>query len=405
MKPKPFATAAALVCGLAIMGPISAASPHARAASAPASEEKSPTCPSSNAPPGTGSRISAGDAAEIVRIHNDARRAAVQKYSPSSSVVSVAWNPKLACDAQAWADDPASSQGGGLHHSSRATNGNEGENLFNAFPGPARPLMALDPSVSFSWTAEKPKFDADNNAPINSSASAGTNYRAWGHYSQMIWMSPASATTAVGCGVKEGVPVAGSTGWILVCRYAAAGNINGQRAVAPAATPAADCDLAAVNRAPTAGTEAQARAAVICLINAQRTQRGLPALTVNQSLTNAAQQHAAASVQLKWWGPGKDSHRNPQTGSTPQSRIQAAAYCPNPRSWEFSEITYTGWAGSGTPQAAVNWWMNSPGHRAIILKPSLRDIGAAALPGAADPAGASSSNTGTYVVDFGRCQQ
>ncbi|MEU7068507.1 hypothetical protein [Streptomyces sp. NPDC046161] len=113
-------------------------------------------------------------------MHNDARRAAVQKYSPGSLVVSVAWNPKLACDAQAWADDPASSQGGGLHHSSRDTNGNEGENLFNAFPGPARPLMALDPSVSFSWTAEKPKFDADNNAPINSSASAGTNYRAWG---------------------------------------------------------------------------------------------------------------------------------------------------------------------------------------------------------------------------------
>lgn len=407
MKQKSFATAAALVCGLVMMGPISAASPHVRAAPAPASVGKSPTCPSPNAPPGTGSQISAADASEIVRIHNDARRAAVQKYSPGSSVVSVAWNPKLACDAQAWADDPASSQGGGLHHSSRDTNGNEGENLFNAFPGPARPLMALDPSVSFSWMAEKPKFDADNNAPINSSASAGTNYRAWGHYSQMIWMSPASATTAVGCGVKDGVPVAGSTGWILVCRYTAAGNINGQRAVAPSAAPApaTACDPAAVNRAPTAATEAQARAAVICLINAQRTQRGLPALTVNQPLTNAAQQHAAASVQLKWWGPGADPHRNPQTGSTPQSRITGAGYCPSPVSWEFSEITYTGWGGSGTPQAAVNWWMNSPGHRAAILKPSLRDIGAAALPGAADKAGAASSNAGTYVVDFGRCQR
>ncbi|MDX3539000.1 CAP domain-containing protein [Streptomyces sp. MB09-01] len=337
-------------------------------------------------------------------MHNEARREAVKKYNPGLPVVSLAWNPKLACDAQAWADDPASSQGGTLHHSSRATNGNAGENLFNAYPGPPRPMMALDPAVSFSWIAEKSKFDADNNAPVNSSASPGTNYRAWGHYSQMVWMSPASSTTEIGCGVKQGVPVASSTGWILVCRYIAAGNINGQRAVPQTATPAA-CDPAAANRAPTAATAAQARDAVRCLINAQRTQRGLPALTVNQALTNAAQQHAVAAVQLKWWGPGRDSHRNPQTGSTPRSRIQAAGYCPNARSWEFGELTYTGRGGSGTPQAAVNWWMNSPGHRALILNASLREMGPSAQPGSADQAGASSTGAGTYVVTLGRCQQ
>ncbi|MER5399541.1 CAP domain-containing protein [Streptomyces sp. NPDC002599] len=174
-----------------------------------------------------------------------------------------------------------------------------------------------------------------------------------------------------------------------------------------AAPPAAavTCDQVAANRAPTAATAAQARAAVTCLINAQRTQRGLPSLTTNQALTNAAQQHAVAAVQLKWWGPGKDPHRNPRTGSTPQTRIQAAGYCPNPISWEFNEIAYTGWGGSGTPQAAVNWWMNSPGHRAIILKPSLREMGPWAQPGSAAQAGASSPDAGTYVVTFGRCQR
>ncbi|MEW2414681.1 CAP domain-containing protein [Streptomyces sp. NPDC046866] len=196
-----------------------------------------------------------------------------------------------------------------------------------------------------------------------------------------------------------------TTAAALLCGLVMAAPTPAAATDATSAVPAAACDPAAVNRAPTAGTEAQARAAVICLINAQRAQHGLPALTVNQPLTNAAQQHAVAAVRLKWWGPGKDSHRNPQTGSTPQTRIQAAGYCPNPRSWEFSEITYTGWGGSGTPQSAVNWWMNSPGHRAIILKSSLRDFGAAALPGSADPAGAASSSAGTYVVDFGRCQQ
>ncbi|MFF5705152.1 CAP domain-containing protein [Streptomyces sp. NPDC012794] len=169
---------------------------------------------------------------------------------------------------------------------------------------------------------------------------------------------------------------------------------------APSAT-AVSCDTAAAARPPGGGL--QERDAVLCLINAQRAQRGLPALTGNQALTDAARQHTAAAVQLKWWGPWKDSHTNPRTGSTPQSRIMGAGYCPNPRSWGVSEITYNGWGGSGTPNAAVKWWMNSPGHRAIILDASLRQFGGWAQAGAADPAGAGASGAGTYVVDFGRC--
>ncbi|MFJ1552432.1 CAP domain-containing protein [Streptomyces mirabilis] len=195
------------------------------------------------------------------------------------------------------------------------------------------------------------------------------------------------------------------TGKLLSTAAAAALSATLFPVVAAPPAAAVTCDAAAANRAPTAGTITQARAAVMCLINAQRTQRGLPSLTISQALTNASQQHGVAAVQLKWWGPGKDPHRNPRTGSTPQSRIQAAGYCPNPRSWEFNEITYTGWGGSGTPQAAVNWWMNSPAHRAVILKPSLREIGPWAQPGSADRAGASSPSAGTYVVTFGRCQR
>ncbi|MYW14762.1 CAP domain-containing protein, partial [Streptomyces sp. SID161] len=229
MNAKPLATAAAMICGLIMVGPAAVA--QVRAVPVPGADERAPVCPSATAPPGTGSQISTADAADIVRAHNEARREAVQKYSPGLSVVPVKWDPKLACDAQAWADDPASSQGGALHHSGRGQNGDEGENLFNAFPGPARPMMALDPSVNFSWIAEKSKFDADNNAPVNDKAAPGTNHHAWGHYSQMVWMSPTSPTTSIGCGVKQGVPVSTGTGWILVCRYLAAGNNDGQQAI------------------------------------------------------------------------------------------------------------------------------------------------------------------------------
>ncbi|MEU3469125.1 CAP domain-containing protein [Streptomyces sp. NPDC048387] len=168
---------------------------------------------------------------------------------------------------------------------------------------------------------------------------------------------------------------------------------------------AAYCDPAASARSPGDGADA-ARLAVACLINAERTQRGLQPLTSNPSLTTAAQQHTAAAVQLKWWGPGKDAHTNPRTGSTPQSRIKAAGYCPNPRSWAVAEIAYTGWGGAaGSPKAAVTWWMHSPGHRRVILDGSLREYGSWAQAGAADPAGAGANGSGTYVVTFGRCQQ
>ncbi|MPY56225.1 CAP domain-containing protein [Streptomyces spongiae] len=180
-------------------------------------------------------------------------------------------------------------------------------------------------------------------------------------------------------------------------------------ATASRATAGSECADAAAfyDQSPGGGTgSVGTRDAVVCLINAERARHGLAPLTYNQNLTNAAFQHTDQAVRLKWWGPGKDSHTNPQTGSTPQSRIKAAGYCPNPRSWKVSEITYTGWGGSGTPRAAVNWWVNVStwGHRQIVLDPSLKEIGRWALGGAADPAGANASGAGTYVVTFGSCQ-
>jgi uncharacterized protein YkwD len=175
------------------------------------------------------------------------------------------------------------------------------------------------------------------------------------------------------------------------------------------ATAVSECDNAAAyyDRSPGGGTGTLGtRQALVCLINAERARHGLPALAYNQALTDAAFQHTDQAVRLKWWGPGKDSHTNPQTGSTQQSRIKAAGYCRNPRSWKVREITYTGWGGAGSPRAAVNWWVNVStwGHRQIVLDQSLTEIGRWGLGGAADPAGATASEAGTYVVTFGSCQ-
>ncbi|MFG1709681.1 CAP domain-containing protein [Nonomuraea sp. M3C6] len=182
-------------------------------------------------------------------------------------------------------------------------------------------------------------------------------------------------------------------------------------------TAAAECGTAAqyYDKVPVSGTGSLAKQynfrlsqAVHCLIDAERAKAGLPPLTRVGKLDAASADHARAAVSLKWWKPGADSHRNPQTGSTPSSRIRGADYCPNPRSWAVAETTYNGWGGAGTPRAAVHWWVyvSKAGHREIILSKSLTDVGTlGVVAGAADPAGAGASKAGTYVATFGRCRQ
>jgi len=152
--------------------------------------------------------------------------------------------------------------------------------------------------------------------------------------------------------------------------------------------------------------------AVLCLVNAERAAQGIPALIkytwlrgTPTGLGGAAGQHADESASRPWWGPGKDPHTNPYTGSTPASRIAAAGYCRSPKTLVLiSENTYTGWgASSSTPRAAVNWWMGSAPHRATILNPQLQETGIGVAVGSADPSAGSITPAATYVQTFGTC--
>jgi len=162
-----------------------------------------------------------------------------------------------------------------------------------------------------------------------------------------------------------------------------------------------------VNRAPStvsASSMSDLREAMICLINAERATRQLPALTPISTLYNSAQGHADAAQQLKWWTKGADPHVNPETGSTIDSRIKAAGYCGgNPN--RTGEIAYT-WAGDqATPIGAVNWWMNisTSGHREAILDASIKEIGVGIGGQVADKSLQPQTDMGTYVVNSGTC--
>jgi uncharacterized protein YkwD len=112
-------------------------------------------------------------------------------------------------------------------------------------------------------------------------------------------------------------------------------------------------------------------------INSERANAGLPPLTVNVLLASAAQGHAADMACNNMI-----SHTG-SDGSSVHSRIAAAGYFPS----YSEEIVYA----SGSPQAAMSWWMNDKIHRDAILNPNATEMGVGH---------ANFSNRDYFTVDF-----
>jgi uncharacterized protein YkwD len=103
---------------------------------------------------------------------------------------------------------------------------------------------------------------------------------------------------------------------------------------------------------------------VVEFINAVRRQEGLEPLSPAPSLREAAQRQARVMAES-----GSLSHTAPD-GSTVAERVQAAGY--------------TGWtalgeviaAGPTSPEDVVAEWLASPEHRARLLDPAYKELGA-----------------------------
>jgi uncharacterized protein YkwD len=156
------------------------------------------------------------------------------------------------------------------------------------------------------------------------------------------------------------------------------------RAQAP--TECADADLEA-----TQDNVGRIRDAVLCLHNRIRAQHGLPLLRENKRLRKAALGHSRDMVK-----DGFFEHTAPE-GVTMVDRILRAGYVREDEGWALGENLAWGTGSLGTPRGAVDAWMDSPGHRANILKRAYRELGVGVVLGVpvSDAAGA------TYTVDFG----
>jgi uncharacterized protein YkwD len=120
-------------------------------------------------------------------------------------------------------------------------------------------------------------------------------------------------------------------------------------------------------------------AQVAVMINDERAKYGKYALRLDDRLTRSARAHSVDMVVNKYM-----SHTG-LDGSTVQQREQREGYYG--RYW--GEII-----GGGTPSVAVNWWMNEPGHRDMVLGTNWPyvdyGVGYAYCPG-----------QGWFTVDFG----
>ncbi|MFC9680936.1 CAP domain-containing protein [Streptomyces sp. NPDC056948] len=102
--------------------------------------------------------------------------------------------------------------------------------------------------------------------------------------------------------------------------------------------------------------------AVTDLTNRERVRAGLPPLAVDPLLTTAAQAHSADMVARAFY-----SHTAPD-GSQPWDRAAAAGSARRSIGENIA-------CGQRSPADVVEGWMNSPGHRANILKPGFTHLG------------------------------
>ena len=136
------------------------------------------------------------------------------------------------------------------------------------------------------------------------------------------------------------------------------------------------------------------RKTALCLLNRERTSRGLAALKSNGALQNAAMAYSAKMVD-----DGFFDHVSPG-GSTLTSRIKETSFLSGPlRSWALGENIAWGSGKLATPESIMDAWMHSAGHRKNILTPDFKVIGVGVAPGAPLPGGL--SNAATYTTDFG----
>lgn len=111
----------------------------------------------------------------------------------------------------------------------------------------------------------------------------------------------------------------------------------------------------------------EAEEQMLSMVNNERTSRGLAPLTMNESLRNLARRYSDDMFKRGYF-----SHYNPE-GESPFDRMENAGIA----------YSYAGenLALAPSTELAMQGLMNSPGHKANILKPEFKQIGVGVIDG------------------------
>lgn len=132
--------------------------------------------------------------------------------------------------------------------------------------------------------------------------------------------------------------------------------------------------------------------ATLCVLNKERSARGLKPLHFDKKQQKAAVKHNRLMIKKNCF-----SHLCPGEKDL-VGRVAATGYLPCSCSWGVAENLAWGMGTTASPAAVVNAWMNSPDHRVNILNPRYDEVGIAVSDG--NPAG-SGGPASTYTADFG----
>jgi uncharacterized protein YkwD len=119
-----------------------------------------------------------------------------------------------------------------------------------------------------------------------------------------------------------------------------------------------------------AASQLPPRKALVKRINHVRARHGLAPVDASRALHRAAIRHSDDMVWRDYF-----AHTSP-TGSTMTHRILRTGYVSG-YSWLAGETLAWGWGTQTGPRATVRAWMHSPEHRAVLLSPKYRSVGAA----------------------------
>jgi uncharacterized protein YkwD len=150
----------------------------------------------------------------------------------------------------------------------------------------------------------------------------------------------------------------------LILGFVAVGEVRSQYGTLGASTPSSFLPFVLGGNGQSdgsGGTNTQAQD-ILKLTNIERAKVGCPALTLNDKLTTAAQNHAEDMLARDFF-----SHQNPD-GLRSSQRVTATGY-------DWALVGENIAAGQQTSAEVMNDWMNSDGHRANLLNCGYTEMG------------------------------